>query len=673
MKMAKSYKIVLLLTAFILALTAAVCSFLTKANVEADTATASSAASYFTGLPASQVKFADGNLVVSVKENSQTTDETDDNGSTVTVEKGILSMVNTVAINDFEIVFLIPDGLKSLTVVFNSDAYYANGNITAVKNGNEYKKVDGEYVYKVKTEISNEIDFDFSADVAKVNGAGSGSAFTMDGNKLSVKTAVTSDGYVKFVVGAGEKEIIATDVTDASGKLLESKKVKNVADVSAAKVKFMFELNDAKTPVDVKIASIDQKASDASGNYKQTFELGENGVITDNKVYPVIALAESFYNRNADGEYFAIKTLRDKYTLSMNVYSILGNVKNNNVYIQKNENIWRETNDTPKGLMFLKEGITNVNLVALDGENEIVYKTITVDVKNFANDDAAPVYVYDEGAYKAFEVALYNAYYDVDNAHYAALGSDVQIPSMKDLVFDDYSTYESLTKKIYYDNNNSGDLSSSGMSISLSEAGKYVFKAVFTDDNGNAIEKEDVKDDFIFNFKIEDDAPIVITAAPSQGVGYKGVAYTASKFKIDAVGCTTSYTLYYNNDATATEESDGWVVIPKASAVTDKEYDENGYSYEDVQSIAYNGTLTFTPNKTGVYMIKCSAVSSVTSRGDEASTLIKVENNPVTVKVYTDWLANNVWSVVFLSIGTLCLIGIIVLLCIKPKDETDAD
>ena len=97
----------------------------------------------------------------------------------------------------------------------------------------------------------------------------------MDGNKLSVKTAVTSDGYVKFVVGAGEKEIIATDITDASGKLLESKKVKNVADVSAAKVKFMFELNDAKTPVDVKIASIDQKASDASGNYKQTFELGE--------------------------------------------------------------------------------------------------------------------------------------------------------------------------------------------------------------------------------------------------------------------------------------------------------------------------------------------------------------------------------------------------------------
>jgi hypothetical protein len=51
--------------------------------------------------------------------------------------------------------------------------------------------------------------------------------------------------------------------------------------------------------------------------------------------------------------------------------------------------------------------------------------------------------------------------------------------------------------------------------------------------------------------------------------------------------------------------------------------------------------------------------------------IIKVEKEASVVKVDNKWLQNNVWSVVFLSIGTLCLIGIIVLLCIKPKEEID--
>ena len=39
----------------------------------------------------------------------------------------------------------------------------------------------------------------------------------------------------------------------------------------------MFELADEATPVDFKIASVDQKACDAEGKYKQTFETDENG------------------------------------------------------------------------------------------------------------------------------------------------------------------------------------------------------------------------------------------------------------------------------------------------------------------------------------------------------------------------------------------------------------
>jgi hypothetical protein len=440
----------------------------------------------------------------------------------------------------------------------------------------------------------------------------------------------------------------------------------------------MFELASANTPVDFKIESIDQKASDAEENYKQTFET-KDGVITDDKVYPVVAVSESFYKNNPDGSYTMVKNVREKYTVSVEAYSVLSNVSASKIYVQKNDKIWRETNDTPKGIMFLEEGDIDVNLVTKDGDKEIVLKTLSkIDVVNYANDKTTPVFIYDEGAFQAYTVALQNAYYNIDEKHHVALGTDLEIPSMKDLVFDDINTYEALTKKVFYSNNVSEDLTSNGMTISLSEAGKYVFKATFIDSNGNAMDKEDFETgekyaNYVFNFEIEDDAPIKITAAPVQGKGFKNVSYTASKFTIDAVGCNTTYTLYYNADKTATEGSDGWVAIPKSSSVTDKGYSKDGYTYDDVKSIAYNGSLTFTPNKLGAYMIKCEAVSSVTSRGDSASTVIVVDGEASPVKVYTDWLANNVWSVVFLGVGGLCLIGIIVLLCIKPKDETESD
>ena len=38
-----------------------------------------------------------------------------------------------------------------------------------------------------------------------------------------------------------------------------------------------------------------------------------------------------------------------------------------------------------------------------------------------------------------------------------------------------------------------------------------------------------------------------------------------------------------------------------------------------------------------------------------------------------NWFRNNVWSIVFLSVGTLSLIGIIILLFIKPKEEVETD
>ena len=53
----------------------------------------------------------------------------------------------------------------------------------------------------------------------------------------------------------------------------------------------------------------------------------------------------------------------------------------------------------------------------------------------------------------------------------------------------------------------------------------------------------------------------------------------------------------------------------------------------------------------------------------ESSEIIKIAEEKVVVRPGNNWLKNNAWSVVFLSVGSLCLVGIIVLLCVKPKEE----
>ena len=90
---------------------------------------------------------------------------------------------------------------------------------------------------------------------------------------------------------------------------------------------------------------------------------------------------------------------------------------------------------------------------------------------------------------------------------------------------------------------------------------------------------------------------------------------------------------------------------------------------DTVVATAYNGTLSFVPQKTGAYAVKCTVTSNSSGKSVSKVSIVKVNDTPKVVKVDTKWLQNNIWSVVFLSVGTLCLAGVVVLLFIKPKDE----
>ena len=84
--------------------------------------------------------------------------------------------------------------------------------------------------------------------------------------------------------------------------------------------------------------------------------------------------------------------------------------------------------------------------------------------------------------------------------------------------------------------------------------------------------------------------------------------------------------------------------------------------------MAYDGNLTFAPAKTGTYRITCTVSLKNFSGTAVATTEIQVEE-VTTVKPDDHFFENNIGSFIFLGIGTLALAGVIVLLCIKPKEE----
>ena len=221
------------------------------------------------------------------------------------------------------------------------------------------------------------------------------------------------------------------------------------------------------------------------------------------------------------------------------------------------------------------------------------------------------------------------------------------------------------------------------MQIPTDGAGKYLFYVVFEDEAGNTMDADDffVVDhhnpdvfdkgplyDYVFEFYLEDDAPVTIEAPATQEKGTVGKSYTATNFTIDATTDISEsnnhleYKLFYNANAEAKAFDEGWVEIKRASEATES----------SDKLIAFNGKLTFTPDKEGAYMIECKATSYSKVHSASARTIVVVEKDEEAVIETSNWFVDNIWSVVFLSIGTLCLIAVVVLLFIKPKEENEA-
>ena len=398
------------------------------------------------------------------------------------------------------------------------------------------------------------------------------------------------------------------------------------------------------------------------------------------------------------------KNVERSYTT--NVYAVAHTVKTSDVYLTKNhDDAYTANEKAPKKIAFgMVDNVNNgeystfdVACKNADGE-EVVIENYKVTVIDKNTDTKAPVYIDNAEVLNAYKIALDKVVNKevldgslLVNAS-VALGTSPELPSLRDLVYDEYTPYDSLGIAIHYANDQTSSVAESSMKIKITQAGSYEYFVVFTDKAGNAMETEDFRvedeDDankyvdgkyskYIFKFSIEDNAPIHIDKSKKDGVAFKNIQYKGSKFKVEAEGCKTTYTLYYNEKVGAEKDDEGWIEIPAASKITNKSYtDENGNTYDIIQAIGYDGEVTFTPNSYGTYMIECVATSDFTTRTDSDYSIIVVDeetSTPVYLKVPNYWVRDNVWSVVFLSVGTLCLVGIVVLLFIKPKDETESN
>lgn len=426
---------------------------------------------------------------------------------------------------------------------------------------------------------------------------------------------------------------------------------------------------ESSAETNLKIKSIDQKASDLTGAYKQTFEDVEGSF---KKALPRAEVSESKIKVDGSDLTVVQGDLLDVKTTTYSALSVTGaKLKTADAWVGGNDN----------KLSFKTLGNKTLQVVSEDGT--VVYETYQVNVVDLALDDVKPSYVDDQNAYDIFREKLESSLLDSDKGTYIAIGSDkkLKLPSMEKLVSDDVTPYSQLKITVHYWTPTTYGTSST-LEIPLKDAGAYKFCVVFTDRNGNAINKDDfftVEDGvynftnskYIFNFTILDNYPLSVKASTSQGNGYIGVAYNAKSFEITAASYVAEYKLYYSAQRLASD-ADGWVEIPKASSVKEGDTIE-GLTYDQVQKIAYDGSLKFTPDRQGYYKLVCSITSRTSARTAEDSSIIHIKDKPVIVKPDSRWLQNNVWSVVFLSVGVLSLVGIITLLCIKPKATTDED
>ena len=652
MKSVKSFKIVLLITAMAMFLCAAVMQIKPLGVHAASQITPSV---YFTYSAEGESKFDYvDNLDDDFKVNGADVDE----GVVAEVKAGdVITLKNQVVVDDLGIKVIADANVKKFTVVLKAASYDVNGN---------------------RIEKDGEVEFDKEISVEYVVAL----------NKTATVEFGVKDGYIVATSQEGGVKNAINDTTNSYYKIRH-------VDKTPVELSIKIDEVSGDSAASFVITDINQKASAGyvDNKFNQTFNLNDDKSALAVNAIPRAVIADSFFT-NVEGDTYLIKKLDGTlYTMSLTAYSVMNITRASSMFLEAGAmddngyNIAISTETTSKRIVFnLKPNVDaasqmKFNISVKEADVSIPVESYDVQVLPTSVENEAPKYKdYEQvkNQVDSFQKALDIA--TTVDGHSIPVGEKINLPSLENFITDDYSSFNKLTKTVHLVTPSKEDKSTTSSSIKFDEIGEYKLYVTFKDENGASMENTDFYStdldatpkykDFVFTIVINDDAPLVVKPH-DQDEGYVGVVYKATAFEVVAGGYSTNYKLYYNSDLNATKDSNGWKEI-----LTVKDFTSSGegeYTIDQLRKIAYDGQLTFKPDQVGSYKIDCHVYSDKSYRDATESTIIRIVDNPVPVKPASTWLRDNVWSVVFLSVGTLCLAGIIVLLCIKPKDSADKE
>lgn len=295
------------------------------------------------------------------------------------------------------------------------------------------------------------------------------------------------------------------------------------------------------------------------------------------------------------------------------------------------------------------------------------------------------------------------------------------LPNSKALFSDNSTDFSDLNIAMYYVNS-SGQSSVSGkpgtISLSLSASGKYIFTLFVTDARSNAMwymhngelveftasdiwnmyaaeEDGEFADRFDylpwFEFEVTS-SDLTIEDAEEQDTAYVGSTYSfsSSDFEVNGTSYTTSYRLFLFDSSAYYAENGVNLVYSEFMANKSKLFEEHREYFIEIMSssqsanegyyrykdYAWNGSSSFVPQDDNSFYLVVAALTSTESitrpvqygyMGILSSAMAESLAGEDT------WVQDNLASIILLSIAGAALIGIVVVLLIRPKDKGDLD
>lgn len=300
-----------------------------------------------------------------------------------------------------------------------------------------------------------------------------------------------------------------------------------------------------------------------------------------------------------------------------------------------------------------------------------------------------------------------------DKTLYAGSKNYFYLPSLEDCFSDNLDAYTDLKFSIYYYSSSQKSntaLSSSSLAIPIAESGSYVFTVFVADRNGNdmwyvdengevqTFKANDVwtmfddedKIDYLpwFEFEVEY-TPASIEPVESRPSGYVGTTYDSIEFEINGVSSSynTEYYLYlfdrenYTKDVGAITYKEFVEKVDELYANSDTrayfttikalaEMQEGDPYYEQFKDYKWNKTaLSFVPqDDNSFYAVRLTVTDKDTDVQTTKLMAIRVSAKAESLMGENEWLKNNLTSIILFSVSGVCLIAIIVLLVVKPKN-----